>query len=159
MRSARDRTRKYLAKYNPEITRQRLHACKEDVKRDYFKAVRRVKMAEDVVSEALDDRAISGGIRTTYHAFARKLQKRLYRTSLIFWEKLTKGCIEDFVISYGLDREILERIAEGVQDVIRLVLTVEGRVRLSEKELELVKERGRRFFESYPDLVEKFGKK
>jgi len=147
MRSGEERARKFIAKYNPEITRQRLLATREEVFRKYPRGVRRVRMIEDVVSEILNDAGIAGGLRTTYHGFARKLQKRLYTHSLVFWDKLTDGCVYDFSTSYGLDKEVLEKIGKQVNFAMRIILSLEGKVQLSKKELQMIKERGKKIYE------------
>jgi len=147
MSSGEERARKYIAKYNPEITRQRLVATREEVFRKYPRGVRRLRMIEDVVAEILNDAGIAGGLRATYHGFARKLQKRLYTHSLVFWDQLTEGCVYDWSTSYGLDKEILETIGKKVNFAMRIILSLEGKVQLSEKELELIKEGGKKIYD------------
>lgn len=158
MKSAEERSRKYIAKFNPEITRQRLVATKEETLEKYLKGVNRLCLVQDIVSNILNDRNIGGGVRTTYHAFARKLQKRFYISSLVFWDDLARGCVQDFVISYGLDKETLEKIAFEIQDVIRLFLTIEGKFRPSEKELEMIKEKGKTWLEKHPEFMSEMEK-
>jgi len=146
-KTAEERARKFINKFNPEIIRQRFIVAKEDIREKYPRTVSRLQAVESVVAEILDRYGITAGTRATYYSFGRLLQKRLYNTSVNFWEREIEGVKQRFKISYGLDEKILDEIARGTQHVISLILMMEGRVFLSEEELQKIKERGKRYFE------------
>jgi hypothetical protein len=151
--SAEERAEKWGSKYNPEITRQRLRVARHRAKRNFYKGVRRIALIDSVTRDILDDFGIVACTRSNYYGFARKLHKRLYNNSMVFWSDLIEGCIKDFATSYRCEEEILRKISSEVDFATRFILTTEGRFIPTQAEIEVLKERGKKMIEKYPELL------
>jgi hypothetical protein len=106
--------RKYSAKYNPDVVRQRLLDVRDVALARAQGGLNAVDTIRSMVRDYLDQRGITGGERATYLAFALALWKHVGRQGGAASDKIADGLIQYFSTAYGLDTTLLTDIANAI---------------------------------------------
>jgi hypothetical protein len=102
---------KYQAKYNPDVVRQRFADVKDVALARAQGGLVVVDTIRAMIRDYLDLRGITGGERATYLAFALELWRHTERQRGAAADKFADGLIEYYARTFGLDRGILNDIA------------------------------------------------
>jgi len=105
---------KYSAKYNPDVVRTRFADVKDVALARAQGGLVVVDTIRSMIRDYLDLRGITGGERATYLAFALALWKHTERQKGPAADKFADGLIEYYARTFGLDRTILNDIANTI---------------------------------------------
>jgi hypothetical protein len=106
--------RKYSAKYNPDVVRQRLIDVRDVALARAQSGLNAVDTIRALVRDYLDQKGITGGLRATYMAFALELWRLTSRQGGAASDKIAEGLIQKYATGFDLNTEILTDIANSI---------------------------------------------
>jgi hypothetical protein len=106
--------RKYSAKYNPDVIRQRFLDVRDVALARAQGGLNAVDTIRAMVRDYLDQKGVTGGLRATYMAFALELWRLTSRQGGAASEKIANGLIQKYATGFDLNPALLTDIANSI---------------------------------------------